>query len=113
MKTRRGLSTDFRCLKSHGYKPFFRGVTLRYRDGALIRKFARSEANKVVAAAAQAARAQEPRVTVAMDPSALLHQHGISLDQLPDPSSVVAQAAQAIIADFDNMMCAFDDDVDS
>ncbi|DBA84043.1 TPA: hypothetical protein ACH3X1_006525 [Trebouxia sp. C0004] len=33
------------------------------------------------------------------------------MDQLSDPSSVVAQAAQAIIADFDNMMCASDDDV--
>ncbi|DBA99905.1 TPA: hypothetical protein ACH3X1_013789 [Trebouxia sp. C0004] len=41
MKTRRGLSTDFQCLKSRCYKPFFRGVTLRYRDGALIRKCAR------------------------------------------------------------------------
>ncbi|DBA83786.1 TPA: hypothetical protein ACH3X1_006313 [Trebouxia sp. C0004] len=92
------------------------------RDGALIRKCSRGEANKVVAAAAQAARAtapspprqqqaQEPRATVAMDPSALLHQHGISLDQLSDPSSVVAQAAQAFIADFDNMMCVSDDDV--
>jgi len=121
MKTRRGLSTDFQCLKARGYKPFFRGPTLRYRDGALIRKCARGEANKVVAAAAQAARAtapppprqqqaQEPRVTVAMDPSVLLHQHGISLDQLSDPSSVVAQAAQAIIADFDSMMHASDDD---
>ncbi len=52
----------------------------------------------------------EPRVTVAMDPSVLLHQHGISLDQLSDPSSVVAQAAQAIIANFDSMMHASDDD---
>ncbi len=38
MKTRRGLSTDFQWLKARGYKPFFRGITLRYRDGALIRK---------------------------------------------------------------------------
>ncbi|DBA75378.1 TPA: hypothetical protein ACH3X1_010644 [Trebouxia sp. C0004] len=102
MKTPRGLSTDFQCLKARGYKPFFRGPTLRYRDGALIRKCAGGEANKVVAAAPQAARAtapppprqqqaQELRVTVAMDPAALLHQHGISLDQLSDPSSVVAQ----------------------
>ncbi|DBA80864.1 TPA: hypothetical protein ACH3X1_008073 [Trebouxia sp. C0004] len=116
MKTRRGLSADFQGLKSRGYKPFFRGVTL-------IRKCARGEANKVVTAAAQAARAtapppprqqqaQEPHATVAMDPLALLHQHGISLDQLSDPSSVVAKAAQAIIADFD-MMCASDDDVAS
>ncbi|DBA83054.1 TPA: hypothetical protein ACH3X1_006826 [Trebouxia sp. C0004] len=92
MKTRRGLSTDFECLKSRGYKPFFRGVTLTHRDGALIRKCAWGEANKVVAAAAQAAKAttpppprqqqaQEPHAIVAMDPSALLPQHGISLDQ--------------------------------
>ncbi|DBB01127.1 TPA: hypothetical protein ACH3X1_001018 [Trebouxia sp. C0004] len=90
----------------------------------VICKCARGEANKVVAAAAQAARAtapppprqqqaQEPHATVAMDPSPLLHQHGINLDQLSGPSSVVAQAAQAIIADFDNMMCASDDDVAS
>ncbi|DBA87719.1 TPA: hypothetical protein ACH3X1_004722 [Trebouxia sp. C0004] len=56
-------------------------------------------------------QAQELRVTVAMDPSALLHQHGVSLDQLSDPSSVVAQAAQAVIANFDSMMHASDDDV--
>ncbi len=122
MKTRRGLSTDFQCLKARGYKPFFRGITLRYRDGPLIRKCARGEANKVMAAAAQAARAtapppprqqqaQEPRVPVAMDPSVLLHQHGILLDGLSDPSSVVAEAAQAIIADFDSMVHASDDDV--
>ncbi len=77
-----------------------------------------------MAAAAQAARAtapppprqqqaQEPRVSVAMDPSVLLHQHGILLDGLCDPISVVAQAAQAIIADFDSMVHASDDDVAS
>ncbi len=77
-----------------------------------------------MAAAAQAARttapppprqqqAQEPRVPVAMDPSVLLHQHSILLDGLSDPSSVVAQAAQAIIADFDSMVHASDDDVAS
>ncbi|DBA84916.1 TPA: hypothetical protein ACH3X1_005928 [Trebouxia sp. C0004] len=86
-KTRRGLSTDFQCLNVRGYKPFFRVPTLRYRNGTLIRKCAGGKANKVVAAAAQAARAtappppsQEPRLTVAMDPSALLHQFGISID---------------------------------
>ncbi|DBA75850.1 TPA: hypothetical protein ACH3X1_010252 [Trebouxia sp. C0004] len=50
---------------------------------------------------------------MAMDPSALQHQHGISLDQLSGPDSVVAQAAQAIIADFDSMMHASDDVVAS
>ncbi len=118
MKTRRGLSTDFQWLKARGYKPFFRGITLRYKDGALIRKCARGGANKVMAAAAQAARAtapppprqqqaQEPRVPVAMDPSVLLHQHGILLDGLSDPSSVGLRqpsGAQAIIANFDSMV---------
>ena len=50
---------------------------------------------------------------VPVDPSALLHQHGISLDGLSDPSSMVAQAAQAIIANFDSMMHASDNDVAS
>ncbi len=50
---------------------------------------------------------------MAMDPSVLLHQHGISLDELSDPSSMVAQAAQAIIADFDSMMHISDDGVAS
>ncbi len=35
----------------------------------------------------------------------------VCLDGLSDPSSVVAQAAQAIIADFDSMVHASDDDV--
>ncbi len=48
-----------------------------------------------------------------MDPSVLLHQHGISLDELSDPSSMVAQAAQAIISDFDSMMHTSDNGVAS
>ncbi len=49
-------------------------------------------------------QAQERRVTVAMDPAVLLHQHGSStagLGRLSDPSSVVAQAAQATVAEHD------------
>ncbi len=42
-----------------------------------------------------------------------LGQHGILLDGLSDPSSVVAEAAQANIADFDSMVHASDDDVAS
>ena len=105
MKQRRGLSTDFQCLKARGYKPFFRGVTLKYRDGAVIRKCGRGEANKVVAAAAQAARATAPVVTrpqparrtsVAMDQTEVSHRSGVSvLGQLSDPLVSVAQAAQA------------------
>ena len=124
MTQRRGLSPDFQLLKARGYKPFFRGPTLKYRDGALIRKCARGEANKVVAAAAQAARAtvlapsrhqqtQGPRrVTVAMDPSVLLHQHGVvSLEQSSDLDSLIARAAQAAAVDAEGMMYASDDGV--
>ena len=121
MKQRRGLSPDFQLLKARGYQPFFRGPTLKYRDGALIRRCARGEANKVVAAAVQAARAavptpprhqqtQGPRVTVAMDPSVLLHQRGIiGLDS--DLDSVIARAAQAAAADPQGMMHSSDDGV--
>ena len=55
-----GLTPDFQCLKARGYKPFFTGATLNYRDGPVIRKCARDEANKVVAAAARAAQAATP-----------------------------------------------------
>ena len=117
MRQRRGLPPDYQLLKARGYKPFFRGPTLKYRDGALVRKCAQGEADKVVAAAAQAGRAstllpprrQQPgRVSVAMDPSVLLRQHGvIGLDS--DLDSVIARAAQAAAADAEGMMHAFDD----
>ena len=79
------MFADFQCLKARGCKPFFRGATLKYRDGPVIRKCARGEANKVVAAAAQAAQAAAPlparqprpqRTSVAMNPSEVLHQSG-------------------------------------
>ena len=95
---------------------------MKYRDGALIRNCARGEANKVVAAAVQAARAAVPtpprhqqtqgprRVAVAMDPSVMLHRHGIiGLDS--DLDSVIAQAAQAPATDAEGMMHASDDGV--
>ncbi|KAA6419787.1 MAG: hypothetical protein FRX49_10320 [Trebouxia sp. A1-2] len=121
MKQRRSMSVDFQCLKARGYKPFFRGVKLRFRDGAVIRTCAKDEANKVVAAAAQAARATPPlarhgrpprpcTASVAMDPSAVLHRAGVSiLDQFDD--AAVAQAAQAIADDFAAHMAASDEDV--
>lgn len=59
-KERKGLSTDFQFLKARGCKPFFRGSTLKFSDGALICNYARDEANRVVAAAAPAARAASP-----------------------------------------------------
>ncbi|DBA85832.1 TPA: hypothetical protein ACH3X1_005381 [Trebouxia sp. C0004] len=33
MQQRKGLSSDFLGLKVRGFKPFFRGTTLKYRDG--------------------------------------------------------------------------------
>ena len=59
MQQRRGLSSDFLCLKVRGYmyKPFFRGATLKHRDGAAVKTCTRGAANKVVATAAAQARA--------------------------------------------------------
>ena len=66
--------------------PFFRSPTLKYRAGALVRKCARGEANKVVVAAAQAARPAAPpparqlrpaRYPVAIDSTDILHQSGV------------------------------------
>ena len=88
MQQRRGLFADFQCLKARGYKPFFRGANLKYRDGPAIRKCVRGEANKVVAAAAQAAWAaafppvRQPRpqrTSVAVHPSEVLHQSGSTM----------------------------------
>jgi len=36
MQQRKGLSSDFLGLKIRGFKPFFRGTTLKYRDGASV-----------------------------------------------------------------------------
>ena len=117
MKQRRGLSTDFQCLKARGYKPFFRGLVLKYRDGALIRKCDRGGANKVVAAAAQAARATAPavsrpqparRASVAMDPTEVLHRAGVSvLGPLLDP---LVSEAQAFMAATGEGLMDFSDD---
>ena len=91
MQGRRDLSSDFQRLKSRGYKPFFRGTTLKYRDGAVIRKCARGEANKVVADAVRAAQAAAPtparppqsqrpeHTSVAMDPAEFLRQAGVTI----------------------------------
>lgn len=60
------------------------------------------EANKVVAAVAQAARATAPGVTwrrpvrrtaVEMDVTEILHRFGVVLGQLSDPLTQAAQAA--------------------
>ena len=92
------------------YKPFFRGATLKYRDGPLIRKCARGEANKVVASAAQAARATAPpparqprphdqRTSVAINPSEVLHPAGFTMvnGTLGSLTATEAQAFNDII----------------
>ncbi|DBA97119.1 TPA: hypothetical protein ACH3X1_014889 [Trebouxia sp. C0004] len=47
MQQRKGLSTDFLGLKIRGFKPFFRGTTLKYRDGGVVRQCAKGGANKI------------------------------------------------------------------
>ena len=113
MQQRKGLSTDFQCLKARGYKPFFRGATLKYRDGPFIRKCARGEANKVVEAAAQTARATAPpparqprpqRTSVAINPSEVLHQAGVTMVNgtfnLGSLTAIEAQAFNDIVGEF-------------
>ena len=111
MQQRKGLSTDFQCLKARGYKPFFRGATLKCRDGPVIRKCARGEANKVVAAAAQAARATAPpptrqphpqRTSVAINPSEVLHQSGVAMVKGPRVplTATEAQAFNDVVGEF-------------
>lgn len=54
---RKGLSTDFQHLKARGYKPFFMAASLKHRIGSNHLHVAKGRANKVLTAAAQAARA--------------------------------------------------------
>ena len=104
MQQRKGLSTDFQCLKARGYKPFFRGANLKYRDGPVIRKCARREANTVVAAAAQAARAaaRPQRTSVAINPSEVLHQSGVAVvnGTLGPLTATKAQAFNDVVREF-------------
>jgi len=41
MQLRKGLSSHFLGLKIRGFKPFFRGTTLKYRDGGVVRQCAK------------------------------------------------------------------------
>ena len=51
MQQRKGLSSDFLGLKLRGFKPFFRGTTLKYRNGGVVRQCAMGGANKIRAPA--------------------------------------------------------------
>jgi len=86
MQQRRGLSSDFLCLKTRGFKPFFRGTTLKYRDGLALRSCAKGEANKIRSPAPtvfQPHPAQQPAHAVAMDPTEVLRQAGVSVSRAP------------------------------
>ncbi len=83
MQQRKGLSTDFLGVKIRGFKPLFRGTTLKYRDGGVVRQCAKGGANKI--------RAPTPTVpgprparrpNVAMDPAEVLRQAGVSARSL-------------------------------
>ncbi|KAL3139028.1 hypothetical protein ABBQ32_005829 [Trebouxia sp. C0010 RCD-2024] len=105
MKQRRVCPQTFSASRPGVTSLFSRGVDLKYKNGAVIQKCDRGEANKVVAAAAQAARATAPAVTrrqparrasVAMDPTQVLHRSGVSvLGHLSDPLVSEAQASMA------------------
>ena len=85
MQQRKGLSSDFLGLKVRGFKPFFRGTTLKYRDGGVVRQCAKGGANKIRAPAPTVPGprpAHRPEHTnVAMDPAEVLRQAGVSVSK--------------------------------
>ena len=85
MQQRKGLSSDFLGLKVRGFKPFFRGTTLKYRDGGVVPQCAKGGANKI---RAPAPTVPGPRpahrleyTNVAMDPAEVLRQAGVSVSE--------------------------------
>ncbi|DBA87940.1 TPA: hypothetical protein ACH3X1_004928 [Trebouxia sp. C0004] len=85
MQQRKGLSTDFLGLKIRGFKPFFRGTTLKYRDGGVVHQCAKGGANKIRAPAPTVPGprlAHRPEHTnVARDPAEVLRQAGVSVSK--------------------------------
>ena len=85
MRQRKGLSSDFLGLKLRGFKPFFRGTTLKYRDAGVVRQCAKGGANKIRAPAPTVPGprpAHRPEHTnVAMDPAEVLRQAGVSVSR--------------------------------
>ena len=78
-------ASDFLGLKVRGFKPFFRGTTLKYRDGGVVRQCAKGGANKIRAPAPTVPGprpAHRPEHTnVAMDPAEDLRQAGVSVSK--------------------------------
>ena len=111
MQQRKGLSAEFLCLKTRGYKPFFRGAILKYKDGQVIRTCGRGEANKAVPSRTPQASAQAPpasvrlaagrpmpaprRQSLAAHPTFVL-QSGVTI--LPEASTAQAAARAAATA---------------
>ncbi|DBA98078.1 TPA: hypothetical protein ACH3X1_014700 [Trebouxia sp. C0004] len=85
MQQRKGLSSDFLGLKVRGFKHFFRGTTLQYRDRGVVRQCAKGWANKIrmpaptVPGPRPAHRPRPEHTNVAMDPTEVLGQAGVSV----------------------------------
>ena len=83
MPHRKGLSSDFLGLKVRGFKPFFRGTTLKYRDAGVVRQCAKGGANKIRAPTSTVPGPRPDhrpeRTNVAMDPAEVLQQAGVSV----------------------------------
>ena len=86
MQQGKGLSSDFLGLKIKGFRPFFRGTALKYRDGAVVHQCAKGGANKLRPPAPTVfgpRPAQRPEDTsVAMDPAVVLRQAGVSVGKI-------------------------------
>ncbi|DBB06992.1 TPA: hypothetical protein ACH3X1_011583 [Trebouxia sp. C0004] len=85
MQQCRGLSSDFLGLKVRGFKPFFRGTTLKYRDGEVVRQCAKGDVSNIRAPAPTVLGprpAHRPEHTnVAMDPIEVLRQAGVAVSR--------------------------------
>ncbi len=85
MQQRKGLSTDFLGVKIRGFKPLFRGTTLKYRDGGVVRQCAKGGANKIRAPAPTVPGPRPARrpehINVAMDLPEVLRQAGVSVSK--------------------------------
>ena len=88
MQQRKGLSSDLLGLKVGGFKPFFRGTTLNYRDAGVVRPCAKGGAHKIRSPTPTVPGprpAHRPEYTnVAIDPAEVLRQVGVSVSREVD-----------------------------
>ena len=103
MRQRKGLSSDFLGLKVRGFKPFFRGTTLKYRDAGVVRQCAKGGANKIRAPAPTVPGpppAHRPEHTnVAMDPAEVLRQAGVSVSRDFDVGPTLPFTMGTVVSD--------------